>query len=161
MAGGDTGGHSRVIVHGTTIAVAGRAALLRGPSGSGKSDLALRVVALPPLAPSGAGAELVADDRTCVARMGDDLHVTAPETIAGAIEVRGVGIVRLPACPTARLALVVDLVPAGTAVDRMPEALSASWFGVTVPRIVLHPFEASAAVKVVLALRHDGGDSLG
>ncbi len=139
-------------VHATTIAVAGFAAMLRGPSGSGKSDLALRCLALRPGPLIAATPILVADDRTIVTTADDGLSVTAPPQIAGRIEVRGLGIIPVPALAHARLALVVDLVAPGDIV-RMPEPCEpAVLCGRTVPRIVLAPFEASAPIKLVLAL---------
>ena len=78
-----------ILLHATAVAIDGRAVLLRGPSGSGKSDLALRLI--------DAGARLVADDQSELSRRGDVLMVRAPATIAGLIEVRGLGILRLDA----------------------------------------------------------------
>jgi HPr kinase/phosphorylase len=83
------------------VAVEGRGVLLVGPSGAGKSALALRLIAL--------GAELVADDRTLVARHGDRLVAAAPASGHGLIEARGVGLLRLPALGAVPLALAVDL----------------------------------------------------
>src|SRR5580658_2542678 len=91
-----------LLVHATAVAIGGRAVLLRGPSGSGKSDLALRLI--------DAGARLVADDRSELWRAGDAILVRSPATIAGLIEARGVGILTVDPLPTARLALIVDLV---------------------------------------------------
>jgi serine kinase of HPr protein (carbohydrate metabolism regulator) len=131
-------------VHGTSVALGGDGILLRGPSGSGKSDLALRLI--------DAGARLVADDQTLVERAGADLVMSAPATIAGQMEVRGIGILRLPSVAAAPLRLVVDLVPAD-AVDRLPERQSAAFLGLTVPLLALDPFAASAAAKLRLAVR--------
>ncbi len=91
-----------LLVHATAIAIDGRAVLLRGASGSGKSDLALRLI--------DAGARLVADDQSELWRRGEAIIVRAPATIAGLLEVRGIGIVRLDALPEAPLALIADLV---------------------------------------------------
>lgn len=144
-------------VHGTTVARGGVAALLRGPSGSGKSDLALRFVSsLPAFPPTSPGQHaLVADDQTIIACIGDTLHVSCPETIAGRIEVRGLGILCCPALPSARLVLVVDLV-ASSAVERLPSPDRETFLGLSVARIVLAPFEASAPVKLALALEAAG-----
>ena len=140
------------LVHGTALALGGKAALIRGPSGSGKSDLALRCVALPPLPHNPWRAELVADDQVCMALKGDAIEVSPPGTIAGRIEVRGLGILTLPYRAAARLALVVDLVPAAE-VPRFPlEHLTAEYLGVTVPLVRLAAFESSAPVKLILAL---------
>src|SRR5438105_13569254 len=92
----------RVLLHATAIAIEGQAVLLRGPSGAGKSDLGLRLI--------DAGARLIADDQSELQRVGDTIAVRAPATIAGLIEVRGVGILRLDVEAEAPLALAVDLV---------------------------------------------------
>lgn len=137
-------------VHATCVDVGGHAVLLRGPPGSGKSDLALRLI--------DGGAVLVADDWTeLTADGGGALLASPPETIAGMIEVRGIGLVRLPHLTNVPLALVVDLVPA-EAVDRLPESSSIELAGIAVPLVSLAAFEASAAAKVRLAVRRATGD---
>lgn len=139
-------------VHGTTIAVGGYAALLRGPPGSGKSDLALRCLALAPSPLVCATPMLVADDRTILTADGDGLSATCPAGITGLIEVRGLGIVRVPVVARGRLVLVVDLV-APSAIERYPLVCEPALLcGSRVPRMLLAPFEASAPVKLVLAL---------
>lgn len=124
-----------------------RAVLLRGPSGAGKSDLALRLI--------DAGARLVADDQTEIARRGRTLLATAPPSIAGLIEVRGLGIVPLPRDrrrASARIALLVDLVPPDR-IERLPEPARETLLGVDLPVLALFPFEASAPAKLRLALQ--------
>ena len=139
-------------VHATVVALAGRAALIRGPSGSGKSDLALRCLALPPLPGFTERPELVADDQVEITRAGDGLDARAPRAIAGKIEVRGVGILDLPYRPVARLALVVDLVAAHD-VPRFPlDEKTVEFLGVALPVAQLAPFEPSTPVKLLLAL---------
>lgn len=130
-------------VHGTSVALGGDGLLLRGPSGSGKSDLALRLI--------DGGARLVADDQTEIRRLGDQLLMTAPAAIAGRLEVRGVGILSVPAA-SARLRLVVELV-APEQVERLPEAEFTELLQLRVPLLRLSPFEASAPAKLRLALR--------
>ena len=138
--------------HGTAIAVSGRAALIVGPSGAGKSDLALRCLAVAPTALIPAAAQLVGDDRVIISLAGDQLRVAAPEPIRGKLEVRGMGIVKVPYVESADLAMVVELVAPG-AVERLPDPLLTHRFmGVSVPLLRLAPFEAAAAVKVLLAL---------
>lgn len=131
-------------VHGTCVELAGAGVLLRGPPGSGKSDLALRLI--------DGGARLVADDRVDLARDGDGIGATAPKEIAGLIEVRGVGVLKVAWVARARLALAVDLV-APERVERLPEAARCELLGVAIPRLALAPFEASAVAKLRLALR--------
>ena len=132
-----------MLVHGTTVAIGEQAVLLRGKSGSGKSDLALRLI--------DAGARLVADDQTELSRHGETLLVRPPAAIAGLIEVRGVGILPVASLDEARLALIVDLV-APQHVERLPEPSSETILGVSLPRIALAPFEASTPAKLRLAL---------
>lgn len=130
-------------VHGTCVALAGRGVLLRGEPGAGKSDLALRLIE--------DGALLVADDQTEIRREGPHLLAQVPESLAGLIEVRGLGVVAVPFTPSSALHLVIDLV-ARDAVPRMPEPRSVQFLGVALPLFRLAPFEASAAAKVRLAL---------
>jgi len=138
-----------LLVHATAVALGSRAVLLRGPSGSGKSDLALRLI--------DAGARLVADDRSELRREDDAVVVRAPAAIAGLIEVRGVGLFRLDPLPAARLALIVDLV-APDAVERLPEPRFEAVLGLSYPLVALAPFEASAPVKLRLALAAASGE---
>jgi HPr kinase/phosphorylase len=132
------------VVHATAVAIDGRAVLLRGPSGSGKSDLALRLI--------DAGARLVADDQSELVRLGNAIAVRPPAAIAGLIEVRGVGIIQLEPLMEARLALLADLVPAQT-IERLPSPRLERVLNVELPLITLAPFEASAPAKLRLALR--------
>ncbi len=132
-----------LLMHATAVAIDGHAVLLRGPSGSGKSDLALRLI--------DAGAILVADDQSELCRRGDALIVRPPAAIAGLIEVRGIGLLRLAALAEAAVAMVADLV-APESVERLPERCSETILGIALPLIALAPFEASAAAKVRLAL---------
>jgi HPr kinase/phosphorylase len=137
------------LVHATAVAIGGRAVLLRGPSGSGKSDLALRLI--------DAGAQLVSDDYSQLQREGDAIVVRAPQPISGLIEVRGVGILKVEALTAAPLALIVDLV-APQHVERLPEPCSETIFGLVIPVVAIAPFEASAAAKLRFALAAgDGG----
>ena len=104
-------GDAAELVHGTCVALGSGAALLRGPSGSGKSDLALRFLFLARRGPAALEAPiLVADDQVVLAREGTRLLARAAQTIRGKIEVRGVGIVEVKSLAEAELKLVVDLV---------------------------------------------------
>ena len=133
-----------LLLHATAVAIDGRAVLLGGPSGSGKSDLALRLI--------DAGARLVADDQSELSRRGDVLMVRAPATIAGLIEARGLGILRLNALAEAPVGLIAELVPADR-IERLPPRRTRAILGIAVPLIEIAPFEASAAAKLRLALR--------
>jgi HPr kinase/phosphorylase len=123
-----------------------RAVLLRGPSGAGKSDLALRLIET--------GARLVADDQTVLVRRGKSLIASAPASIAGLIEARGVGIAKLgrdQLVARAPVILLVDLAPPER-IERLPETKQESLLGVVLPVLRLAPFEASASAKLRLAL---------
>jgi HPr kinase/phosphorylase len=109
--------------------------LITGPSGSGKSDLVVRLLAR--------GFALVADDQVDV----EDGLVRPPAALAGLLEVRGLGILRLDASYPARLRLVVEL---GTVADRLPVPALDGTFGL--PLLRLDPFSASAPERVALAL---------
>lgn len=98
------------LIHGTAVAVGDRGVLITGAPGTGKSGLALEMIAL--------GARLVADDAVLVAARDGVLTARAPDAIAGRIEARGIGLLRLPAHGPAGLALHVDLDTAETA--RLP-----------------------------------------
>lgn len=131
------------IVHGTAVAIGGRGVMLRGPSGSGKSDLALRLI--------DGGACLVADDQVELRRNGDGLVASAPAAIAGKLEVRGIGITAVQAVAQAPLSLVVDLL-APPQIERMPEPAHARYLGIVLPLVAVAPFESSAAAKVRLGV---------
>jgi serine kinase of HPr protein (carbohydrate metabolism regulator) len=138
--------------HGTAIALAGNAVLIRGAPGSGKSDLALRCLALAPTALIASPAMLVADDRVVITRKGERLTVEAPATIRGKLEVRGLGIVTVPCLASAELVLVADLV-APERIERFPgPAPVMEIAGVGLPLLHIAPFEAAAPVKLLLAL---------
>lgn len=140
-----------MFVHATSVALKGRggrwrALLLRGPSGAGKSDLALRLIQM--------GARLVSDDQTHIARQRGALFAEPPAALAGLIEVRGLGIVRLRGnqlLARAPLGLLVDLVPP-EGVERLPERQREQLLGVALPTLALAPFEASTATKLILAM---------
>ena len=141
---------SETLIHATCIALGDGprlvGVLLRGPSGAGKSDLALRLI--------DRGARLVADDRTDLHLIDGELRARAPATIAGRMEVRGLGIADVPRVDDVPLGLVVDLVDHG-AIERLPEETSCQLFGVDVPYLRLDPFQSSADAKLRLAVeRH-------
>ena len=137
-------------IHATCVEVAGAGVLLLGASGTGKSDLALRLI--------DAGARLVADDRTDLLRRDGELYASAPDSIAGRIEVRGLGIVAVPAVAQTRVRLAVELVGPDL-VERLPEARQRDFLGVSVPLLALDPFTASSAAKIRLAARQPRRDA--
>ena len=146
---------TELLLHGTAIAIGTRAALIRGPSGSGKSDLALRCLGYGASSLVDQPAVLVADDQVEISVTGDGkaLHVSAPATIRGRIEVRGIGIMDVPTVTGARLVLVVDLVSPEVMV-RMPEIAWTAIASVPVRLMQFTPFEVSAPLKLLLALKH-------
>ena len=133
-----------LLIHATAIAIEGDAILLRGPPGAGKSDLALRLI--------DGGARLVADDQALLRRADNQVFVRAPAEIAGLIEVRGVGILRVDLISEAPIALVADLVPS-TQIERIPDNRFEKVLGLAIPLITLAPFEASAPAKLRFACR--------
>ncbi|MEE9318088.1 MAG: HPr kinase/phosphatase C-terminal domain-containing protein, partial [Rhodospirillales bacterium] len=132
-------------IHATCVEMDGKGVLLMGPPGSGKSDLALRLI--------DGGARLVADDRTDLVLNDDKLTARAPKELAGRIEVRGIGIVALDAVQDIPVALVVEMAPAEE-LERIPDPASFEVLGARIPRIRLDPFQASATAKVRVALKH-------
>lgn len=132
------------LLHGTCLEIDGVGVLLRGPSGSGKSDLALRMM--------DGGARLVADDQVETQALGGRLRAVAPETLDGLMEVRGVGVVSVPTIASVEVSLVIELMPSED-VPRMPEPSHTEIEGVRLPLFPIAPFEPSAAAKLRLAVR--------
>lgn len=137
-----------LLVHGTCVTFSRTAVLIRGPSGSGKSDLALRFLFLSRRGPAAVEAPLlVSDDQVMLERIDGKLIARAPETIRGKLEARGVGIVEVKSAPDAEVFALVDLVAPGE-VERMPEPGREHLLGVSLPVFKLAPFEASAPIKL-------------
>jgi len=132
------------LLHATCVAVDGAGVLIRGKPGAGKSDLALRLI--------DAGAELVADDSCETTVRAEELYVTAPAALTGKFEIRGYGIVKLPARAEAAVRLVVDLKPAAE-IERLPEQVTCDIDGIALPLLTVDGFSASAPAKVRVALR--------
>ncbi|WP_353204759.1 HPr kinase/phosphatase C-terminal domain-containing protein [Sphingomonas sp.] len=130
-------------LHATSVAIGAHGVLLTGPSGAGKSDLALRLI--------DRGATLISDDQTELTLVDGCLLAAAPATIAGQIEVRGLGIVAVAQVSDIPVALVVTL---GVPLERMPpNAVAHVIAGIALPAVALDAFEGSAPIKVELALR--------
>ena len=133
-----------VLVHASCVDIAGTGILLRGAPGSGKSDLALRLI--------DGNARLVADDQVEITVRDGRAHAAPPEALTGRLEVRGIGIVSVPWVPRSVLGLVVDLV-APHDIERLPEPEQWEVEGVRLSCFALAPLEASAAAKVRIAVR--------
>lgn len=136
----------RESIHASCVSIGGRGVLIAGRSGSGKSDLALRLI--------DRGALLVSDDYTLLHRTEARLIANAPPSIAGRIEVRGIGIVALAAEADVPVCLMADL---DRLPDRLPEAADeVSILGAALPCLAFAGHEASAPVKLELALDRFG-----
>jgi serine kinase of HPr protein (carbohydrate metabolism regulator) len=131
-------------IHATSVALNGNAVLLRGASGSGKSDLALRLI--------DDGWDLVSDDYTELNSVDGILYARAPKNIQGLIEVRGIGIVRLGCVAQACVVAAFNLKPLSE-IERLPELAFETWADCAVPCFALHGFDASAPAKVRMTLR--------
>jgi HPr kinase/phosphorylase len=129
-------------LHATCVAIGGRGLLILGAAGSGKSALALDLIAL--------GADLVADDRVLLACDGDRIAARPVPRLAGLIEARGIGLLRLPYHAPAAVVLALDLDRAETM--RLPVRRSMTLLGVDLPLILRHdPLRPPA---ILAALRH-------
>lgn len=130
-----------VLQHATCVAYSGRGVLIMGEPGTGKSSLALRLI--------DRGAMLVADDYALLSREGQSLIATVPESIAGLLEVRGVGISRQPYRRRAEIALAVRL---GREDERLPEPKEWEMLGLRRPMVVMDALRDDSPLKVEMAL---------
>ncbi len=129
-------------LHASTVALEGRAVLISGPSGAGKSDLALRLL--------DRGFTLVSDDQTIVRKDNGRVLASAPPTIHGKLEIRGVGIVELETVSDVPVALFVELT---SDIQRLPDdSRDRLVLDVNLPLISVDAMTASAPSKVALAL---------
>lgn len=131
-------------IHATAVAVGGRAILLLGKSGAGKSDLALRLI-------MNKNAVLIADDRVDIQSVNGVLKASCPKNIQGLLEVRGIGLCKFPFLERADVALAVLLSENAEEIERLPEKETISFLQTEIPLIKLCPFEVSAAEKVIVA----------
>lgn len=137
---------SSEMFHATTVAKDGRAVIIAGRSGSGKSDLGLRLF--------DRGFSLVSDDQTMIRKFDKRLIASAPATIKGKLEVRGIGIVDVASVDDVPVCLIVEL---SDAVDRMPDAgLERIMLGIAIPLVGIDAVSASAPAKVEIALDRMG-----
>ncbi len=134
-------------LHATSVMIDGRVLLLAGPSGRGKSDLALRLI--------DRGALLVSDDYTDLIDREGTLFASPPARIAGRIEIRGIGICDITFTGEGPVALILDL---DGDPDRLPEVplRTTNLCGIAIPTIALSAFENSAPIKAEQALLRYG-----
>ena len=130
-------------INGTCVSIGKTGVLIRGPSGAGKSDLALRLM--------DRGAALVSDDYCEIEKKDGAIILSPPATIAGRMEVRGLGIVRTAYRAHARLELIVDLVE-NREIERFPEKTMEEISGVKVAWMQVDPTHASADAKIRMKL---------
>jgi HPr kinase/phosphorylase len=139
------------LIHAACIALDGTGVLIIGPPGSGKSDLALRLIDCPGKAIGNKiiEATLVSDDQVRLRRHGFDLFAEPPAAIAGRLEIRGVGIVSLSHLMSAPVRLAVQLADM-TSIDRLPEDAASRYtaLGVTIPMVSIDASTASAPARV-------------
>ena len=135
-----------MVWHATLIKINNYGVLLRGKSGSGKSDLALRLI-------ENKQAILVADDAVILAYTNDQVIGKAAENIAGLLEVRGIGLMKYPYCGEAPVNLLINLQTDIKDIERIPEIRKEKILGLEIPQIDLYAMESSAPDKIVAALR--------
>lgn len=131
-------------IHATCLSWRNGGILLIGPSGSGKSDLALRMIR--------SGAVLVADDRVIVHAHKERLIARPPSRLAGKMEVRGLGIIPMPHKPQDHVEVIIEMAAHRGGVDRLPAPRTRTEMGIQLPCWRLHPFDESTPIKLDLAL---------
>ncbi len=132
-----------MLIHGTCVDIQKKGILLLGKPGSGKSDTALRLI--------DQGALLVSDDQVDLEVSNGTLIASAPSTIKGLLEIRGVGIVKMPICDQTPIHLVVELVEKEK-VERMPIIQFYTYEKIRLPLLKLNAFEASTPAKIKVVL---------
>lgn len=134
-------------IHGTVVVWKGSGILILGPSGSGKSDLAVRLMA--------EGGTLVADDRVDLSVENRSVIARAPTRLAGKIELRGIGIIDTDFEHSAPISMIIRL-RERTEIPRLPEPEMETVGDLTLPSISLHAFDASTTAKIALYLKSQG-----
>ena len=127
-----------------------RGVLIEGPSGSGKSDLALRALSQ--------GFRLVADDRVLVWAFGGQVWGRAPDSLAGLLESRGLGVLPEPTLPFTRIVLAIRCEASPEAVERHPAEEALDLAGQAIPLRSLWPFDPAAPAKLRRSIEHLGAD---
>ena len=137
------------LFHGTAVLYRGFGILIRGPSGSGKSDLALRLI--------DDGADLIADDQVIIKSVGEILQLSSPDKISGLIEIRGVGVVRIKYVSGVPLGLILDINPRKK-LKRMPIIKKELIGSISIPVISIDAFESSAVAKIKIFMQCLGNE---
>ena len=136
-----------MLIHASCVAINHQAVVITGAPGSGKSDLALRLI--------DSGAELIADDQTALHVDGNRLMAAPPPAIAGLLEVRQIGILRLPYCAAAPVVLHVDLAAPSEKLERLPpDSTITDYLGCAIRTLKLLAFAASTPAKIRVALAY-------
>ena len=131
-------------IHATAVDIDGKGVLLIGAPGSGKSDLAFRLI-------MNKNAVLIADDRVDIFVENGVLKATCPENIKGLLEVRGIGICKFPFHDSVEIKLVVQLEKPDTKIERLPNKETTSLMEKDIPLIRIHSWEASSPDKIIIA----------
>jgi len=129
-----------MLVHASCVAIDQKAVLLFGDSGVGKSDLALRMI--------DGGAVLVSDDQTLLSIKDGCLIASPPVSIAGMMEIRHIGLVKMPFLQEAKVALAIELLQTGEGLDRLPETDHVLLLDHPVQRLRLHSLYPSTPAKI-------------
>ena len=152
--------HEEALIHGTCLSIGGEGVLLLGQPGSGKSDLALRLIDSSGTGLTGISrsALLVADDQVVIRKMDGRLIASPPQALAGKLEIRGLGIAELPIEREAPLRLAVRLTPAAE-IERLPDLARSRMevLGIAIPLVLLDPEKPSAPARLRAALDQFAG----
>lgn len=132
-------------VHGSSVFYKNKGIMFIGPSGSGKSDICLRLI-------MSKGAMLIADDRTDLYVKNNYIYASCPETIKGLLEIRGIGIKNFDYILDKKIDLVVELVKDIKEIERLPKPAFYEFEGIMIPKIKLYAFESSVLEKLDILL---------
>jgi serine kinase of HPr protein (carbohydrate metabolism regulator) len=137
---------SSALIQASAVAIAGRALIIEGPPGSGKSSLALALI--------DRGAMLIGDDGVALSREGETVFASPPPNIAGLLEIRGVGLVDLALAPLTPVALILSL---SAQAQRLPDSIEQrEILSVSIPILPFDPGTIAPAARAEWALRQHG-----
>ena len=128
-------------IHATLVNFNGVGILLKGKSGSGKSDLALRMIIEK-------GAKLVADDRVILSMENNVLYGEAPNNIAGKLEIRGIGIQDFDYIKKSKIDLCLELSASRDEIERLPYDDFINFLGISITKLKIYPFDCSTICKI-------------